>query len=311
MYSSRLLNPNRDILEDAPDCGVLGSKPSMGRQSDGGEVAPEEYLWGCEWRTNPWFKQGDVFLTQWNEVTRTLENTFILLYTSPQLPSDLNCLQGCFDRYLGKRTNQRFLDRVRQNCSANNLDRLVPTHTRDAVSFTKSRFADMSLFVKAKGRIASLNPNLDCMLYHEKEIRKDTFELGNFISDQPLFETLVIARENQKKNRKFPVVSLDFLKIIQTFHLATMPEILNRKEVSEDEGLGDINRFVFRASNPVTTAIEICALAKYISFLKSVYDDPDTDVSSLPPVPTIFPDTVPTCDHFLPDIFAPICRFVN
>ena len=310
MYSSRLLNPNRDILEDAADCGVLGSKPSVGRQSDGGEVPPEECLWGCQWKPNPWFKRGDVFLTQWNEVTRTLENTFVLLYTSPQLPRDLNCLKGCFDRYYGKRRNQRFLDRVRQNCSANSLDRLVPTHTEEAVAFDKSRFAKMSLFVKARGRIASLNPNLDCMLYHEKEIRKDTFELGNFISDTPLFETIVIDRKKRKESRRVPSAILDFLEIIQTFHLTPMPEILNRKEVSEDEELGDINRFVFRASNPVTTAIEICALAKYISFLKSVYEDLP-DVSSLPPVPNIFPATAPTCDPFLPDIFAPLCRCVN
>ena len=193
----------------------------------------------------------------------------------------------------------------------------MPTHTRDAVAFTKSRFADMSLFVKAQGRIASLNPNLDCMLYHEKEIRKDTSELGNFISNNLQCSADQCNAERATKNPKLgPKAipdSIAFLEVLKTFHLTSMPEILNRKNnlnVSGEEEPTDINRFVFRASNPVTTAIEICALAKYASFLKTVYDDLP-DVSSLPPVPTIFPATAPTCDHFLPDIFAPICRYVN
>ena len=76
----------------------------------------------------------------------------------------------------------------------------------------------------------------------------------------------------------------------------------------------DIDRFIFRASKPVTMAIEICAQAKLLSYLKNIF--PLYDFYQSIEIPKILTQTIDlfsgeTCDPFLPDIFAPLCSCVG
>ena len=70
----------------------------------------------------------------------------------------------------------------------------------------------------------------------------------------------------------------------------------------------DIGQFLFRPSDPVKVAIEICTQAKG---LKIVSDQLSRRRQEPLVIETLDLFSGDTCDQFLPDIFAPICSCVG
>ena len=94
------------------------------------EVTVEECLWDCQWQPNPFYKDVFKWKTKLNVEDVTKDNTHLLLFTSPNVPRDLRCLEDCFKRFeAGSDWAKR--SKVRRKCSANGLDRLIPTHTKE------------------------------------------------------------------------------------------------------------------------------------------------------------------------------------
>ena len=152
------------------------------------EVTVEECLWDCEWQPNPFYKQVLKWETKLKEDNSTKDNAHLLLFTSPQIPRNLSCLEDCFIRFeAGSDWAKR--SKVRRKCSANGLDRLIPTHTKEGQEFIESRYSDASLYWANEDDFASVNPNLDCLGWKGKKFREKSAETSNYI-DLDTFEDL-------------------------------------------------------------------------------------------------------------------------
>ena len=110
------------------ECGIPGTEEVGARDSEvKDEVRVEECLWDCQWQPNPCYKKVLKWITKLTEKKNTEDNTHLLLFTSPQLPRNLRCLEDCFVRFkAGSDWAKR--SKVRRKCSANGLDRMIPTH---------------------------------------------------------------------------------------------------------------------------------------------------------------------------------------
>ena len=140
------------------------------------EVTVEECLWDCQWQHNPFYKDVFKWSTKLDETVDTKDNTHLLLFTSPNVPKDLSCLEDCFKRFeAGSDWAKR--SKVRRKCSANGLDRLIPTHTQAGQDFIESNYSNAILFWANK--FASVNPNLDCLEWKGKKFRQKSVELSN------------------------------------------------------------------------------------------------------------------------------------
>ena len=297
----RVVTNTQETLEDAPNCGELGLEESTTRQAGESSIDVRDdflCLLDCEWKPNPWFKRIITISTQWNDGQAHIHNTFRIMITSPQLPVDLNCLDDCFDRYLpypqnqpNRPRNSPFLEDIRKNCSANGFDRQVPTHTKAAADFTASSFTNMDLFWS--NRIASWNPNLDCLLYTKRTRRTNAADVGNFVSESPFTDD----RVDQDDPRGYRSRSYA------------------RQQVEEAP---DYYNTIIRASDPVETAIEICAMAKYIDgpqtspYFDYTYDyDFNSNSNETGDINELQLFSPATCDNFLPNIYASFCQCVG
>ena len=280
-YLWRVIFNSQEVLEDAEYCGILGESKSRSSEKDNGS---DGCLSDCEWIQNPLYKTVDIYHTKLNERQRSSENSFQYLYTSPVVPTDLNCLSDCFAAYQPDKDSQE-LDQLRLNCSANGLDILIPTSYKYGPQFVASNYSNMVLWYDVtfyyftnKSReffkFASRDPRLDCFLYSNKILRSESEQESNFLGSDS----------------------------VDGAAAGSSPT----KTLFNNTTNTDVSRFFFRASTPVQTAIEICALAKRQSSLKALsLTSPDLGLE----VKDIFGSVTPTCDHFLPDVFAPTnCR---
>ena len=315
------------------------------------EVTVEECLWDCQWQPNPFYKDVFKWKTKLNVEDVTKDNTHLLLFTSPNVPRDLRCLEDCFKRFeAGSDWAKR--SKVRRKCSANGLDRLIPTHTQAGQDFIESNYSNALLFWANK--FASVNPNLDCLEWKGKKFRQKSVELSNFIDvvediEDP--DVVVNARlswvinetrrkvngkkdhrrnkhrstglkrnPNKGKNSKRSRKTLRYKRRVAdqsdeidvdeewfwhgTRQFSTNVEAVHR-DVEEDEADDEWQRFMFRASNPVAKAVEICSLAKYVQLHNAHPNISSSDKISL------FSSGPEVCDDFLPDLFKPTCRCVG
>ena len=229
------------------------------------------------------------------EKQRSCDNAFQCLYTSAFVPTDLSCLSDCFAAYQYHPDEEsQELNKLRLNCSANGLDTLIPTSFKYGAEFIASNYSDLVLWEKVKSYevnnnnrdfwpLPSRDPRLDCFLYAYKILRTESEQgqVSNFIASGS------VDGEAGSSNTE------------------TLFDTTNT----------DVKRFFFRASNTLQTAVEICVLAKQLSKLKALSTKFPGLALALPELfefQDIFGSTTPTCDHFLPDIFAPItCRCVG
>ena len=277
-YLARVITNSQEVLEDAEGCGILGAVTSRTRSSEI-ERGSDGCLSDCTWKDNPFYKTVDVHHSKMNDRPRSAESSFQYLYTSPKIPTDLNCLSDCFAEYQPGTVSQELED-LRLNCSANGLDTLIPTSSRFGQEFIASNYSDLVLwyevtFHEFKGLflLASRDPRLDCFLYSNRFLRIESDQVSNFIESD----------------------SVD--GVAGSSDTSTLFDTSNT----------DVTRFLFRASTALQTAIEICALAKRQSRLKALKDtSPNLQIV----VEDLFGSE--TCDHFLPDIFEPVsCRCVG
>ena len=272
----------QETLEDYDSCGILGDEGNRANYRPNRARIGDDYecLWDCEWQVNPFFRSGDIYWTKWGI---TYEQ-FPMVHTSPQLPKDLTCLDDCFGFYknprnpvMMKKRNQK-----RAECSAQGLDTLIPTHHQDGVDFEASHYSDMALWWKAwlksdfTTTIGSWNPNLDCLMLLESISKRRGDHVGNFI---PCGNA--------------PQQGVSGKRIFRGSNEECLPAEGNR---------------ILRASNPLSTAVEICAFAKLLQYVKSVPPE-----FGLPGIRNFsFTAEAPDCDSFLPDIFSPVkCRCVG
>ena len=262
----------------------------------------------------------------------------------PQVPRDLRCLEDCFIRFeAGSDWAKR--SKVRRKCSANGLDRLIPTHTKEGQEFIKSKYSDAYLFWANAGDFASINPNLDCLQWKGKQFRRRSDETSNYIGPPFLEEpeefrnTTRMKLRRKKPNRKDKswkrgrnhkrrktkrvrkmrqAVDVEEEWYWQgTRQFLTNVEAVHRDE-DEDEADDRWQRFMFRAPNPVAKAVEICSLAKYVQIYNSYPRLTAAQISAhscLPPTSVsktpLFSSGPEVCDNFLPDLFKQICRCVG
>ena len=216
-------------------------------------------------------------------------------------------------------------------------------HTKEGQDFIKSKYSDASLFWANKKNFSSTNPNLDCLQWKGKQIRRKSDKTSNFIG-QPFLENeerrnttrlrlkkknhknknkkgkkSKQGRKNKKKKLKRARKKLRYRRqaVVEeewywqgTRQFSTNVEAVHRDE--DDEGAEDTwQRFMFRATNPVAKAVEICSLAKWVKIQAAA---PITTDSCLPPTnskTTLFSSGPEVCDNFLPDLFKPTCRCVG
>ena len=305
------------------------------------DLRVDECLWDCDWKPNPYFKKVLKYVSKLNEEADSPTNAHLILSTSPKVPKDLNCLSDCFFRFQQNSTWAK-RSKIRRKCSAAGLDRLIPTHLARAVTYTDSKYAESSAFWgpldtlgDTTDTLASVNPTLDCLNYKGKRIRQNATETSNFIDED--FEELpeldrstqrvsfvkrlktkqTAKYKNKSKNRQPAETSSDMCLGVagecdeewywqgnRQFH--TNVEAIHKSLEGEDDA-EPWKRFMFRAYNPVGTAIEICSLAKFIDIQKYFFD---STKEAVPQDFDVFPSGA-TCDHFLPDIFSTICRCVG
>ena len=347
-------------MEDVADCGIPGTEAdssstrSVASVEDlvSDEVTVEECLWDCEWQPNPFYKQVLKWETKLKEDNSTKDNAHLLLFTSPQIPRNLSCLEDCFIRFeAGSDWAKR--SKVRRKCSANGLDRLIPTHTKEGQEFIESRYSDASLYWENKDDFASVNPNLDCLEWKGKKFREKSAETSNFI-DLDTFEDLgekvnedgrlswvrsILTKVRRKKvhhkkdNRKDKrrkrnpkrksdkrlrkarrhrrQSESDGIEVSEesywqgTRQFSTNVEAVHR-DVDEEESDDAWQHFMFRASNPVAKAVEICSLAKFVQIVKYHPNIPASEK-----ITPFFSSGPEVCDTFLPDLFKPTCRCVG
>ena len=311
----------------------------------------EECLWDCQWQPNPYYKGVFKWSTKLNEKNVvTKDNTHLLLFTSPNVPRDLRCLEDCFKRFeAGSDWAKR--SKVRRKCSANGLDRLIPTHTQAGQDFIESKYSNASLFWE--NDFASVNPNLDCLEWKGKKFRQKSVEISNFIDildmeDSEGKKVVVNARlswaknatrtkvngkkdhkrkkhssTNHKRNPNKRRKSKRSRKTLRykrqsnerdvdeewfwhgTRQFSTNVEAVHR-DVEEDEADKEWQRFMFRASNPVAKAVEMCSLAKYVQLRNA-----NPSIAASEKVTPLFSSGPEVCDDFLPDLFKPTCRCVG
>ena len=335
-----------EVLKDVDQCGIPGTEEldaTSKKVSD--EVRVEECLWDCQWQPNPCYKNVLKWITKLNERVNTEDNAHLLLFTSPQVPRDLSCLEDCFIRFeAGSDWAKR--SKVRRKCSANGLDRLIPTHTKEGQDFIKSNYSDAFLFWKNANDFASINPNLDCLQWKGKQFRQKSEETSNFIA-QPFLEeeprnttrTKLKRKKYSKKHknskrgrnhkrkktkRKTLRYSRQAVDVDEEWYwqgtrqFLTNVEAVHRDE-DEDEADDTWQRFMFRAPNPVAKAVEICSLAKYVQIFNAYPKLKTAKISThtcLPPTTvssasSLFSSGPQVCDNFLPDLFKQICRCVG
>ena len=282
----RALTQTQATFENSPKCG----KPLEAKSRKViNELEEDQCLSRCTWKVNPLFKlqpKGDDvhYAAKWWEPFYTIENTFPQLHDAPMVPENLKCLKGCFDEFL---TNQKLLSEIQKKCSFIGLDRQVPTHTKEGFDLVQSSFTDL-----LNGRPPFLesaplpsNPNLDCLVYHEMQERKECRSkdgVCNFIPDQGG------PRPDDNKQLR---LQADIAETITTL-------------------IYDYKDYILRASSPVTRAIEVCALAKVIQFhrVSEIKGSPFTT----PQAVNLFSGESPsTCDRFMPDIFGSLCTCVG
>ena len=273
----------QETLEDYDSCGIFGDEQTKPKYKPNRARIGDDYecLWDCEWQFNPFYKSGDIFYTK---LGLHIEQ-FPMVHTSPQLPTNLTCLSDCFSFYKNPRNDvmTKKRSRKRVQCSAQGFDTLVPTHHEFGVNFTASQYSDMALWKSSwefyETIIGSWNPNLDCLMLLESIPRQQGDHTGNFIPAGN-------APSNQGGKRK----------LFRTSNGENLPAEGNR---------------VLRASNPLSSAVEICAFAKLLQFVKSFNTTSQLNEAA-PDMEDFFAAGPPGCDNFLPDIFKPVkCRCVG
>ena len=339
------------MLEDVEDCGIPGTEEDeTSARSVADEVTVEECLWDCEWQHNPFYKG----VLQWNTKLResnfTTDNTHLLLFTSPQVPRNLTCLQDCFIRFeAGSDWAKR--SKIRRKCSANGLDRLIPTHTQEGQDFIESSYSDALLFWKNNQTFASVNPNLDCLEWKGKKFRQKSAVISNYIegietasdggADKAVINSRLtwvksatkkkvkkrtkpkkkngkLKKKNGKMKKKRSRNAKRFTRQAdeedssvrvdeEWYWQGTRQFSTNVEAVHREEGEEDLDqtwqRFMFRATNPVAKAVELCSLAKLIQIVNA---GPTKEK-----LPALFGSGPEVCDQFLPDLFRPTCRCVG
>ena len=248
----------------------------------------------CTWKPNPLFKsqpEGAIthYTCMWYNSYFTTENCFPQLHDSPMVPEDLKCLSSCFEKY------QQYSDlmkKVQQKCSANGIDRQIPTHLKEGTEMVETSFE--SIFANdCEGHLGPclasriFNPNLDCLMYYETKERTEcgTGGVCNYI---PQFHTSKI----QNHRNLYGIATYTSLSTIYTQKL-------------------------LRSSSPYTRALKLCALAKLIQWYREGGDDyyhsfnfPES-MFTTQKVKDLFSGDYKTCDKFMPDIFGTLCSCVG
>lgn len=274
----RALTQTQETLTNSPNCGKKIEK-----------VEQDQCLSSCKWKPNPRFKVENslpvtVFThygTKWWEEFYSDKNTFPQLHDAPLKPEDLNCLKGCFDEF---RKNSVLFSTIQKNCSANGLDRQIPTHVKEGGDLVNSGFNFALPYPSPFPVPSSLwvplpwNPNLDCLMFYERierhGCRTSNDGVCNFIANQG-------AVGNRRSNSGETKQSIP----INT-GITNIP--------------GDAYKmFILRAFSPFTRALALCTQAKTNQFAR--INDPSLSSSN--------PEQ--TCDSFMPDIFGSLCSCVG
>ena len=293
-FCSRILLHGQETLEDYDSCGIFGDEGNRASYRPNRARIGDDYecLWDCEWQLNPFYKSSDLYFSKLGMT----QEKFPIYHTSPQVPKDLTCLDDCFGFYKNPRNDVMMKKRnqKRAQCSANGLDTLVPTHHEDGLNFEASHYSDMDLWWSTWiGRpdwittIGSWNPNLDCLMFLESISIRRGDHVGNFIPCGNAPQQGVTG--GQKRGNR-----------TRTF----------RGSGSNENCLPAEGSRILRASNPLSTAVEICAFAKWLQF--KTHFSPQW-AQELPEIMDFsFTAEAPGCDHFLPDLFSPVkCRCVG
>ena len=275
----------QETLEDYDSCGIFGeeektAEPNPTQQNRARIGDDYECLWDCEWELNPFYKSGDAYPTK---ILTPYGEQFPFVHTSPQLPKDLECLEDCFSFYKNPRNAgmRKKRDKKIAKCSEQGFDTLVPTHIETAVNFTASHFSDFTFWSDIT--------------------ETDIIETGPFIGSlNP---------------------NLDCLMLLESITKKTADRIGNFiPDTSFGGPVTEKGNSVLRASNPLSTAVEICAFAKLLQFLTNIPPLTTSEHFDVPPGSEMTPDLSnlfasgqsPTCDKFLPDVFSNIsCRCVG
>ena len=276
-------------MEDYDSCGIFGEGEKAAEEAATTNRARigDEYdcLWDCQWQVNPFFKSEDVFPTK----IGTKADLFPMIHTSPRLPTNLTCLEDCFGFYKNPKNPVMMKKRAKKvgQCSSYGFDTQVPTHHEPAVKFAASHYSDMALWLSTwiasdrKTTIGSWNPNLDCLILLESIRKQHGEHVGNFIPQGNVFN-------NQRGVRS----------VFRSSNDGSLPPEGNR---------------ILRASNPLSTALEICVFAKLLQYVKTVrITFPDTFTETVPELNNLFDAGPKGCDSFLPDLFSQTnCRCVG
>ena len=262
------------------------------------QLKEDQCLSTCTWKSNPFFKtqpEGPIahYGIKWYEYYFRIDNTFPQLHDSPMVPEDLRCLSSCFDKY---QQGSDLLTKIQQICSANGIDRQVPTHLEKGTQMVESNFSkifanDCSQQPCLAARI--FNPNLDCLAYYESKERTECSTNGvcNFVPS------------NRRDIGKFQGAQNER----NLFGTSSFEIFSNTKKYTDQ---------ILRSFSPSSRAIKLCALAKLIQWYR---EDGDKYYTGQQP-PTIFTKSethglfsseAPTCDNFMPDIFGSLCNCVG
>ena len=330
-----------ELLEDVEECGIPGSDtytpkdtassrsesdPNVVSSDRQDEATIQECLWDCEWIENPFYKKALVWRTKFLFTEKRDDTASYALLTSPMVPRDLTCLKDCFSLFPSVPT---FSD-LQKQCSDQGFDRLVPTYTELGRAYIESNYTETSLILEggdtSNYATASLNPNLDCLEWIWKQERQKTSE-DNLLSKLP--ETLINILEpsgtteeksdelelgqNVLKNSILeavetsepkPVVDLNWWWM-GTDQLSNNVQAIHKRR-NQIRGLDDWETKIFRASNPVAKAVEICVLAQILQLNQEVnrrYSHNLTHSDFVPIQSPFGTGRKAVCGDFLPDIF--------
>ena len=139
------------------------------------------------------------------------------------------------------------------------LDTLIPTRYQDGVNFAASNYSDMALWWKHNSNLGS--------------------GLG-FGSTNPNLDCLMFLESIKKREGSF------------------VGNFIPETSIGEQEGRPVIGNSILRASNALSTAVEICAFAKLLQWVNN------KQTETPPKIENFFATGAPGCDHFLPDLFS-------
>ena len=83
--------------DDNPGTGFKLTRVTVPKVPEMSLPSSDQCLWGCTWSENPFYRVFTGWFLRTKRTNKLNEDLVTILFTSPQIPTDLSCLKECFN----------------------------------------------------------------------------------------------------------------------------------------------------------------------------------------------------------------------